>query len=426
MTAPIRPTIEGRAAAAEPALSAHSAGREGALPGVSAVTPSSAEMVAPLDGTRWRGAYIHVPFCAHKCHYCDFYSFVDTESRQGAYVDRLEAELRAVAGRFVREPLETVFFGGGTPTLLDPPLLERMLSSTRQALPTVPDVEITVEANPETVTPVVADILAQAGVRRVSMGCQSFEPRLLHALERRHRPERVAEAVAMLRASGVPQVNLDLIFGIPGSTIDDWMRDLDHALALAPDHVSAYGLVYEPNTPLHARMRRGDVTPVEEDLEARMYEHALDTLAAAGLERYEISNWARPGMACRHNLLYWTGGDWWAFGPSGSAHGAGVRWKNVPRLGDWLASGPFSPVQDVERVDEDGRIGERFMLELRLASGIAESEVERMLRSGTRGRARSRAIERHESDGLLERCGGRLRLSRRGLLLANTVVADLV
>ena len=383
-------------------------------------------MVAPAEDARWRGAYIHVPFCAHKCHYCDFYSFVDTESRQGAFVDRLEAEMGAAADRFIREPLETVFFGGGTPTLLEPPLLERALASMRRALPLAPAAEVTVEANPETVTREVADILAAAGVRRVSMGCQSFEPRLLHALERRHRPERVPDAIALLRAAGVPQVNLDLIFGIPGSSIDDWMRDLDAALALAPDHVSAYGLVYEPNTPLHARMRRGDVTPVEEDLEARMYEHALDALSAAGFERYEISNWSRPGMACRHNLIYWTGGDWWAFGPSGSAHGAGVRWKNVPRLGDWLASGPFSPVQDVERVDADGRIGERFMLELRLASGIAEEDVSRMLEVGVRGPARARAIARHESDGLVERVGGRLRLSRRGLLLANSVVSDLV
>jgi oxygen-independent coproporphyrinogen-3 oxidase len=383
-------------------------------------------MVAPVEGARWRGAYIHVPFCAHKCHYCDFYSFVDSESRQGAFVERLEAEMRVAADRHIRGPLETVFFGGGTPTLLDPPLLARMLASMRHALPLAADAEVTVEANPETVTDEVAGILASAGVRRVSMGCQSFEPRLLNALERRHRPERVPDAVAMLRAAGVPQVNLDLIFGIPGSSIEDWMRDLDSALALAPDHVSAYGLVYEPNTPLHARMRRGDVTPVDEDLEARMYEHALDTLEAAGLERYEISNWSRPGMACRHNLIYWTGGDWWAFGPSGSAHGAGVRWKNVPRLGDWLASGPFAPVQDVERVDADGRIGERFMLELRLASGIAEDEVLRMLEVGTRGPSRARAIQRHESDGLLERFGGRIRLSRRGLLLANSVVADLV
>jgi len=390
------------------------------------VARQSADVVAPAAGTRWRGAYVHVPFCAHKCHYCDFYSFVDTESRQGAFVERLEAEMHAVAERFIRMPLETVFFGGGTPTLLDPPLLSRMLVSMRRLLPLAPDVEITVEANPETVTAEVAGILAGAGVRRVSMGCQSFEPRLLHALERRHRPERVPEAIAMLRAAGVPQLNLDLIFGIPGSSIDDWIRDLDAALALAPDHVSAYGLVYEPNTPLHSRMRRGDVTPVDEDLEARMYEHALDRLAAAGFERYEISNWSRPGMACRHNIIYWTGGDWWAFGPSGSAHGAGVRWKNVPRLGDWLASGPFAPVQDVERVDADGRVGERFMLELRLASGIAEDEVSRMLDVGTRGHARASAIARHESAGLLERCNGRLRLSRRGLLLANTVVADLV
>jgi len=385
-----------------------------------------ADSVAPREGARWRGAYIHVPFCAHKCHYCDFYSFVDTESRQGAFVERLESEMRAAAREFVRDPLETVFFGGGTPTLLDPPLLGRMLASLRDALPLAPDAEITVEANPETVTPEVAGILASAGVRRVSMGCQSFDPQLLHALERRHRPERVPEAVEFLRSAGVPQVNLDLIFGIPGSGVSEWVRDLDAALALEPDHVSAYGLVYEPNTPLHTRMRRGDVSPVDDETEAQMYEHALDRMASAGFERYEISNWSRPGMECRHNLIYWRGGDWWAFGPSGSAHGAGVRWKNVPRLGDWLATGPFSPVQDVERVDADGRIGERFMLELRLAEGIAEPEVERMLQLGSRGETRRRAIARHESGGLLERTAGRLRLSRRGLLLANTVVADLV
>ena len=404
MERPMRPTIEGRAEVAVP----------------------SAADIAPRQGARWRGAYIHVPFCAHKCHYCDFYSFVDTESRQEAFVARLESEMEAVAGAMIREPLQTAFFGGGTPTLLEPRLLERMLASLRRILPLEADAEITVEANPETVTAEVAAILAAAGVRRVSMGCQSFEPRLLDALERKHRPERVPEALALLRAAGVPQVNLDLIFGIPGSSLEDWMRDLDRALALMPDHVSAYGLVYEPNTPLHARMRRGDVTPVEEDLEARMYEHALGRLESAGFERYEISNWSLPGKACRHNLIYWTGGDWWAFGPSGSAHGAGIRWKNVPRLGDWLASGPFSPVQDVERLDDDGRIGERFMLELRLAAGIDEQDVEQMLRAGARGGARRAAIARHESGGLLERTARRLRLSRTGLLLANAVVADLV
>ena len=425
MASPIRPTIEGRAEGASAGASVAGAETEGTA-GAGRHQPLSAERVAPRSGARWRSAYVHVPFCAHKCHYCDFYSFVDTESRQSAFVARLEEEMRAAADGFIREPLDTVFFGGGTPTLLEPPLLERMLSSMRSILPLQPDVEITVEANPETVSAEVARILASAGVRRASMGCQSFEPRLLQALERRHRPERVPEAIGALRAAGVPQVNLDLIFGIPGSTVDDWMRDLDAALALSPDHLSAYGLVYEPNTPLHARMRRGDVAPVEEEVEARMYEHALDRLAHEGLERYEISNWSRPGMACRHNLAYWTGRDWWAFGPSGSAHGAGVRWKNVPRLGDWLGAGPFSPVQDVECIDEDGRIGERFMLELRLSQGIAEDEVERMLRAGSRGGARRASIARHEGAGLLERHDGRLRLSRRGLLLANAVVADLV
>lgn len=414
MAAHVRPTIEGRPAGA------------GSAPPSGAPGERTADMVAPRTGARWRGAYVHVPFCAHKCHYCDFYSFVDADGRQGAFVDRLERELEAAAVHFIREPLETVFVGGGTPTLLEPSLLSRMLGGLRKTLPLAGDAEITVEANPETVTDEVAGILASAGVRRVSMGCQSFEPRLLAALERIHRPERVGPAVDALRRAGVPQVNLDLIFGIPGSSLADWQRDLAAALALKPDHLSAYGLVYEPNTPLHARMRKGEVTPADEDLEARMYEHAVDALAAAGFEQYEISNWSRPGMACRHNLLYWTGADWWAFGPSGSAHGAGIRWKNVPRLGDWLATAPFPPVQDVETLDADARIGERFMLELRLMRGIAVDEVEAMLSAGTRGPARRSSIARHERDGLLERAGRRLRLTRRGLLLANAVVGDLV
>ena len=249
-------------------------------PGPDAATAASAAEALAGTSPRFEGLYVHVPFCFHKCHYCDFYSFVDAEDRQEAYVERLERELSALA-RWVRAPLGTVFVGGGTPTLLRPPLLARALSAVRERLGTAPDAEWTVEANPETVGDEVAAVLAAAGVTRVSLGAQSFDPRHLRTLERWHDPASVGRAVACLRAAGIGRVSLDLIFGIPGQSAADWERDLDAALALGPDHLSCYGLTYEPNTAMTARLRRGEFEPCEDASEARMLEAACDRLAEA-------------------------------------------------------------------------------------------------------------------------------------------------
>ncbi|MSQ91265.1 MAG: radical SAM family heme chaperone HemW [Phycisphaerales bacterium] len=382
-------------------------------------------VAARAIGARYRGAYIHVPFCRHKCHYCDFYSFVDSENRTEAFVERLEAELSS-ALPFLNHQLETVFVGGGTPTMLGAPLLARMLASVRRILPIAEDAEWSVEANPETVDEATADALAQAGVRRVSVGAQSFTPRLLKALERDHDPLSVGRAVRLLRSAGVPEVNVDLIFGIPSSTLEDWQRDLAAALALAPDHISAYGLVYEPNTPLTVKLRQGAVTRLPEDDEAEQYEYVIAALAAAGYERYEISNWSLPGRACKHNILYWQNADWWAFGPSGAAHGAGIRWKNIPRLATWLEQGPSSPVVDVESLDLDGQAGESFMLGLRLMRGIPVERVEQLLASPARGSHRRRLIDGHIAGGLLEHADGHLRLTARGFMIADSVLSGLI
>jgi oxygen-independent coproporphyrinogen-3 oxidase len=386
---------------------------------------TAADAARVAAGARYRGLYIHVPFCAHKCHYCDFYSFVDTESRAEAYVARLEAEMSA-ATEFVTADLETVFVGGGTPTLLRAELLQRMLVTLRSRLPLRSDAEFTVEANPETVTEAVARALVASGVTRVSLGAQSFDPALLTTLERRHDPASVARAVGTLQDAGIGSINLDLIYGIPNGTLEQWERDLARTIALNPDHISAYGLVYEPNTPLTARLRTGKIVRVAEEVEAAQCAYACQRLADAGYARYEISNWAKPGQQCRHNLLYWQNADWWALGPSGSAHASGVRWKNVPRLTDWLEAGPFSPVVDVEVLDDDTRAGEAFMLGLRLVDGLAVAIVEELIAIGARGEARRRAISAFERDGLLIRSNERLRLSERGLMIADTVLCELV
>ena len=373
----------------------------------------------------FRGAYFHVPFCRHKCHYCDFYSFVDTESRELAYVERLEEELQD-ALEFLTVPIETVFVGGGTPTMLGADLLGRMLSSIRRILPISSNAEWSVEANPETVNEAVADALAQSGVRRVSLGAQSFNPKLLKALERDHDPASVERAVGLLRRAGIPQVNLDLIFAIPGSTIADWEADLLRALSIGPDHLSAYGLVYEPNTPLTVKLRKGAVTRLPEDEEAEQYEFVVEKLAKSGYERYEISNWSLPGMACRHNILYWENADWWAFGPSAAAHGNGVRWRNIPRLATWLENRPSAPVEEIECLGADANAGESFMLGLRLMKGMPLERVEMLLSCGENAPRRRRSIETFTRDGLLEQVDGHLRLSARGFMIADTVLSALI
>ncbi|MHC4948733.1 MAG: radical SAM family heme chaperone HemW [Planctomycetota bacterium] len=389
---------------------------------------TAADLLPGLDASTVVAAYLHVPFCRHKCHYCDFYSLVEAagRDRRAAFTDRLVREIEAAAAH-VTGPLGSVFVGGGTPTLLSPACWRRLLEAVEAAGWRGPDTELTVEANPETVTDELAATLVAGGVNRMSLGAQSFEPALLRTLERHHDPASVGRAIRRLRTAGIGSINLDLIFAIPGQTPAGFARDLDRALDLPVEHLSCYGLMYEPGTPLTARLRTGRVTPVEETAEAAMYETARARLAGRGLEQYEISNWARPGHRCRHNLAYWRNEDWWPLGPSAAGHVAGVRWRNRPRLGDYLeADGPWPPIRDVERLDDDGRVGETFMLGLRLVEGLDLARAETLLARGERGPARRAALERHERDGLVERTDDRLRLTGRGQLLANTVVTDLL
>ncbi len=377
-----------------------------------------------------RGVYVHVPFCLHKCHYCDFYSIAGDgdggrRDRRGVFVQRLIEEIRASAV-FLGPPIETIFFGGGTPTLLPSGLWKDLLAALRDHQPRAADCELTVEANPETVDEPLVEALVAGGVNRLSIGAQSFDPRHLRTLERRHDPARVVRSVQIARRGGVANINIDLIFGIPGQTLAQWLEDLQEVLALEPTHLSCYALSYESNTPLTAKLRAGRINRIDEDLEARMYEAVIDRLAAAGFEHYEISSWARPGRRCRHNLLYWRNDQWWPLGPAAAGHVAGVRWKNVPHLGRYLREGPLPAITDVERLDEDGRIGEELMLRLRLIEGIECGLLEQLLAAGARGCERGVAIRRHTAAGNLQRSNDRLRLTRHGLLVADSVLADLL
>ena len=370
--------------------------------------------------------YVHVPFCFHKCHYCDFYSFVDSRDRQGVFLERLKAELGVLAGH--AGALRTVFVGGGTPSLLRAELWEDLLGWLRERFAFGEGYEFTVECNPETVTPELMGVLAAGGVNRVSVGAQSFDRRHLATLERWHEPENVGRALAMARDAGIERRSLDLIFAIPGQTLGEWERDLETALGLPVDHLSCYALTYEPNTAMTKRLERGEFTGADEDLEADMYERTVEMLGSAGFERYEVSNFARSGMACAHNMVYWRGEEWLAAGPSGSAHAGGQRWKNIPHLTEWMdgvaRSGGYSPIVDFEGRDGVRALCERIMLGLRLGEGLDAEDLQRRAASLGVWEALRVRIEAHRRSGMLTDERERVRLSGRGFLFADGIASD--
>jgi putative oxygen-independent coproporphyrinogen III oxidase len=377
-------------------------------------------------GTRPFGFYVHVPFCAARCGYCDFNTYVPGEQgaeQAGGYVGAVLAEIdlaaRVLAGG---ARVDTVFFGGGTPTLLSAGDLIRILRRIDERFGLEPGAEVTTEANPESVDPATLAALREAGFTRLSLGMQSAVPRVLATLDRVHSPGRPEQAVAEARAAGFAQVSLDLIYGTPGETADDWRVSLDAALSAGPDHLSTYSLIVEPGTRLAAQVRRGELVVPGEDVIVDRFETAERVLAAAGLAWYETCSWATGEAAwCRHNLGYWAGGDWWGAGPGAHSHIGGVRWWNAlhPRAwGDRLAAGT-SPAAARERPGADAVRLERVMLGLRLRSGVALGELTRA------GRA---AAGRHVAAGLLEAAdhdAGRAVLTLRGRLLADPMTLDL-
>lgn len=370
-----------------------------------------------------RSLYVHVPFCRRLCGYCDFYSQVLDPDTVGPLVDAVRSELTG-ATRGGGLTVDTIFVGGGTPTVLPADQLARLLAAL-QACAAGPDVEFTVEANPATVTAEMADVLASAGVNRVSVGAQSFNPAELDVLDRTHRPEQVGETLATCRRAGIRRLSLDLIFGIPGQTLACWRESLQAALGLEPEHMSCYGLTYEPGTPLRERLDAGSVQRVDPDLEADMYETTIDVLAAAGLAQYEISNFARPGAECRHNLRYWHNEPYLGLGPAAAGFLNEVRYKNVADTAAYVAAirAGRSPRAEEERLPPERRVRETAMLELRLTSGIDRRRFAARYKEDPVALFAA-AIEPHRADGLLVVNETSIRLTRRGLLLADTVIAD--
>lgn len=381
-----------------------------------------------IDSAAPFGVYVHVPFCRVRCGYCDFNTYTGEElrgARQDEYADEvlreIELSLPVLTSAGPLRRATTVFFGGGTPTLLPAGDLARMLAAVRGAFGLTDDAEVTVEANPDTVTPALARELADAGVTRLSIGMQSAVPHVLQVLDRTHEPANVAVAVAAARGAGLG-VSVDLIYGTPGESLEDWRRSVDTALALEPDHVSAYALIIEDGTQLARRIRRGEVAPVDDDVQADMYELVDDAMRAAGLEWYEVSNWARtPAQRSRHNLHYWTGGDWWGYGPGAHSHVAGTRWWNVKHPAAYaqrLAAGD-SPAAGRERPDADQRRLETVLLRSRVRDGLPVDRLD------AAGRTRVAGLI---ADGLVEPAaalGGTIVLTRRGRLLADAVVHTL-
>jgi putative oxygen-independent coproporphyrinogen III oxidase len=395
---------------------------------------------APRDGTlpepalatlgaRPFGIYVHVPFCAARCGYCDFNTYTAAELAGGitvrTYADVVLHELRLarhVLGEAV-PAVETVFFGGGTPSLLPSDHLAAVLAEIGELFGLRAGAEVTTEANPESVTRGYLARLREAGFTRVSLGMQSAAAHVLATLDRQHTPGRAAQAVAEAKQAGFEHINLDLIYGTPGESERDWQASLDAAVAARPDHISAYALVVEQGTALARRVGRGELPKPDDDVLADRYVQAEETLARHGFGWYEVSNWARsPQARCRHNDLYWTGADWWGAGPGAHSHVGGVRWWNVKHPAAYaarLAAGG-SPAFGREVLDGRARHYERVLLGLRRSEGLALRAL-----SGD-GR---RAAGRYVTYGLLDRdahAAGQAVLTLRGRLLADAVVRDLV
>jgi putative oxygen-independent coproporphyrinogen III oxidase len=373
------------------------------------------------------GLYVHIPFCAVRCGYCDFNTYTATELGGGASQDAYASTAISEVDFAVRvleqsglppRKLRTVFFGGGTPTLLPAEDLARILGAAIDRWGIEPGAEVTTEANPDSVTPESLQLLADAGFTRVSFGMQSAVPHVLKVLDRTHSPSRVPLVVQWARDAGLA-VSLDLIYGTPGESLEDWRFSLETALSYQPDHISAYALIVEDGTKLAAQIRRGEVPGIDDDDHADKYELADQMITDAGLRWYEVSNWsATAEQACRHNLAYWRGDDWWGIGPGAHSHVGGVRWWNVKHPTAYagrLGSG-VSPAAGRETLDAGTRAMERIMLEARLASGLAVSTLSDQGRHAVAGLI---------ADGLVEPAEafrGSLVLTLKGRLLADAVV----
>ncbi|MGO9041098.1 MAG: radical SAM family heme chaperone HemW [Mycobacterium sp.] len=368
------------------------------------------------------GLYVHVPFCITRCGYCDFNTYTPAELggvNPDAWMQALGKELELAAARLHAPTLNTVFVGGGTPSLLGGQRVATLLDMVREHFAVAPDAEVTTEANPESAWPDFFEAIRAAGYTRVSLGMQSVSPRVLGVLDRIHTPNRSADCAREALAADFEHVSLDLIYGTPGESDDDLLRSVDTAIATGVDHVSAYALVVEEGTALARRVRSGELAPPDDDVLAHRYELVDARLSEAGMSWYEVSNWSRPGGECRHNLGYWNGGQWWGAGPGAHGYVGATRWWNVkhPNAYADIVAGAALPVAGFEALDSVALHTEDVLLKIRLRQGLPMERLD----AAERERAEA-AI----ADGLLVARDDRLVLTARGRLLADAVVRTLL
>jgi oxygen-independent coproporphyrinogen-3 oxidase len=368
-----------------------------------------------------RAAYVHVPFCVHRCGYCDFTVIAGRDQLIPAYLDALEIELNGLGSP---RPVDTIFIGGGTPTHLPPKELSRLLTLVRYWFPPSTGAEFSVEANPADLDQRRIQVLAEHGVNRISLGVQAFDDRTLSLLERDHRRADIERTWELLRLY-FENISLDLIFGVPGQTLQTWTETLQAAVALQPTHVSTYGLTYEKGTRFWTRRLKGELVPPGDDLERAMYALSIEMWSAARFEQYEISSFAKPGFRCRHNQIYWTGQQYFACGPGAARYINGRRESNHRSVTTWiqrLKQGQ-SPVSDSEELSAEDRARELIVLGLRRYEGIDANEFE--VQTGFALRSlEPNAWQRHIATGFLEEIDGRIRLTREGRFVADSVIVD--
>lgn len=372
-----------------------------------------------------RSAYLHVPFCRHRCGYCNFAVVAGRDDLVAEYLRAIEQELSWLEEP---RPVETLYFGGGTPTRLPTADLEQLMRLADRWFPSAGTAarEWTVEANPGDIAPAAIASLAEHGATRLSLGVQSFRREKLERLERDHTPQQVHEVIAAARDAGLG-VSIDLIFAAPGESFDEWLADLDSAIEAAPDHISTYGLTYEKGTSFWSRRVRGELDELEEDLQARMYEAAIDRVADAGFEHYEVSNHARPGRRSRHNEAYWAGQEYYAAGPGAARYVGGVRETNHRSTTTYLRRvlAGESPVAEREKLGPEQRARERLVFGLRRLEGIDAAEFAQAT-GYTIDELAAEPIALLIENGLLEQTDERIRLTRRGLLVSDAIWPELL
>ncbi|MBQ6202850.1 MAG: radical SAM family heme chaperone HemW [Prevotella sp.] len=377
------------------------------------------------------GLYVHIPFCKSRCIYCGFYS-TTLSQLTGEYIEAVCTELKNTSRdswhKILLENIETVYIGGGTPSQLSPTLLMKLFNAIEDSCGTLSTLEVTMECNPDDLTPLYTETLAQLPVNRISMGAQTFADERLRFLHRRHNSQQVSEAVKWLRDIGIGNISIDLMFGFPGETLEEWQADIDKALELHVEHISAYSLMFEEGTPLHRMLSQGEVKETDEELSLKMYETLIDQLSAAGYEHYEISNFARPGFHSRHNSSYWDGTPYIGLGAAAHSYDIDSRWWNISDVREYIQrmkSGE-SPIEEREVLNKPARFDDAVMTALRTRRGLSIGHVEKKFGREMKDYLMANAAPHLEAKRLTIDDNGYLRLTRQGLFVSDSVMADLM